>query len=74
MIGETVNLASRLCNYAEPMHIDVSEAVVKAIREGAGIIFNEPNYVHMKGISAPVAVYQIQREQMGSVKEVNSLP
>lgn len=59
VIGETVNLASRLCSFAEPMHIDVSAEIVTDAKS-SDLHFNEPKFINMKGFSEPVAVYQLQ--------------
>ena len=58
VIGETVNRASRLCNYAEPMRIDVSKEVVDEVKS-TGLEFDEPKLVHMKGIEEAVAIYHL---------------
>lgn len=58
VIGETVNFASRLCSYAEPMHIDVSKEVVREV-ESTDLEFDEPRSVRMKGIEEPVAIYHL---------------
>ena len=58
VIGESVNLASRLCNFAEPMCIDVSAEIVTAARS-SDFHFTEPKFIPMKGFHDPVAVYQL---------------
>ncbi|MBT7953098.1 MAG: response regulator [Gammaproteobacteria bacterium] len=59
VIGESVNMASRLCSYAEPMHIDVSHEIVQMLNE-ADLEFDEPKYVSMKGIEQPVGIYHLK--------------
>jgi class 3 adenylate cyclase len=65
VIGETVNLASRLCNYAEPMRIDVSKDIVNEVRS-SGLQFDEPKLVNMKGIDDPVAIFHLVRSKKQS--------
>lgn len=59
VIGEVVNLASRLCSYAEPMHIDVSEDIVKLVSDPV-LQFDIPKYINMKGIKEPVGIYHLR--------------
>ena len=65
VIGEVVNMASRLCSYAEPMHIDVSEEVVKEVKD-PDLSFDVPKYITMKGIEEPVAIYHLSRTNNSS--------
>lgn len=58
VIGEVVNLASRLCSFAEPMHIEVSAEIVSAAHAD-NFHFTEPKHIPMKGFNEPVAVYQL---------------
>lgn len=73
VIGETVNLASRLCNFAEPMHIDVSADIVTAAKS-SDLHFNEPKFISMKGFNEPVAVYQLKwSNKSDTIKETDSV-
>lgn len=58
VIGEVVNMASRLCSYAEPMHIDVSQQVVNQVQDPQ-FSFDVPKYINMKGIEEPVGIYHL---------------
>ncbi|NKB36703.1 MAG: response regulator [Gammaproteobacteria bacterium] len=58
VIGEVVNMASRLCSYAEAMHIDVSEDIVSQVR-GSDLHFDVPKYINMKGFADPVGIYHL---------------
>lgn len=71
-IGETVNIASRLCNYAEPMHIDVSSDVVNAIKS-SNFQFDEPKSITMKGFKEPMAIYNLKckDERTGNVARMD---
>ena len=71
VIGEAVNMASRLCSYAEPMHIDVSEKIVNQVQDPE-LHFDVPKYITMKGIKEPVGIYHLkwalkQVKQQGQV-------
>lgn len=59
-LGETVNLAARLCNNAESMNVDVSEAVVIAAKGDNDLHFTEPRAVVIRGFDEPVSVYKIK--------------
>ncbi len=69
VIGETVNLASRLCAQADAMTIDVSEQVTKAIDSDAGLQFEAPAEVSIRGVSDPVRVFKlhVSRSQSSGV-------
>lgn len=60
-IGETVNIAARLCGSAEPMHINVSEELVSFAQMDPDLYFTEPKLVRLKGLDDPVPVYQVFR-------------
>ena len=59
-IGETVDIAARLCGYAEALSIVVSDAVVETIVEQPGLMFNAPRQVDVRGVSEPVVVYALE--------------
>ncbi|MSR15661.1 MAG: adenylate/guanylate cyclase domain-containing protein [Gammaproteobacteria bacterium] len=61
VIGETVNLAARLCGYAEPMSIVVSEVVRDAAIGAEGFIFTAPCQVPIRGLKHPITVYNLQQ-------------
>ena len=60
VIGEAVNMASRLCSYAEPMHIDVSEDIA-GLLNAHDLGFDDPKHITMKGIEEPVGIYHLRR-------------
>ena len=60
VLGETVNLASRLCGQADAMTVDVSEAVMKAAKNHLDLIFSAPTQVTVKGASEAVNVYTLK--------------
>jgi class 3 adenylate cyclase len=60
VIGEAVNTASRLCSYAEPMHIDASHEIASLVT-ASDLKFDPPKYINMKGIKEPVAIYHLGR-------------
>mgnify|MGYP000149147315 CR=1 FL=1 len=61
VIGETVNLAARLCGFAEPMSIIVSDSVRHAVQPDSQLYFDHPRSVVVKGFRQPVAVSELQR-------------
>ena len=61
VIGETVNLAARLCGFAEPMSIIVSDSVRHAVQTDSQLYFDHPRSVVVKGFRQPVAVSELQR-------------
>jgi class 3 adenylate cyclase len=61
VIGESVNLAARLCGFAEPMSIIVSDSVRHAVQSDSQLYFDHPRSVVVKGFRQPVAVSELQR-------------
>lgn len=62
VIGETVNLAARLCGCADPMSIVVSEEVRRAAT-GHGFIFAAPCQVSIRGLKHAMTVYTLQQRR-----------
>lgn len=60
-IGETVNLAARLCGSARPMSIIVAQSVADAAGGDATLSFTDPQSISVRGIDEPVAVYSLER-------------
>jgi adenylate cyclase len=58
--GQTVNLASRIAEYARPGEVIVSQAVVEA-SEGVGATFTEIGPVELKGVTGPVQLHIARR-------------
>ncbi len=63
VIGETVNLAARLCGVAEPMSIVVSDRMVELTREHSTLVFTAPRRTQIRGIRDEVAVYTLESDQ-----------
>ena len=61
VIGETVNLAARLESMAQPGHIWTSEYVYQQVQ--ALFDFQPLGTVPIKGIDAPLAVYEARRDR-----------
>ncbi|KAB7627307.1 adenylate/guanylate cyclase domain-containing protein [Alkalilimnicola sp. S0819] len=59
VIGNSVNLAARLCGYAQPMNIVVSEAVRAQVAECPGFLFTEPRATRIRGLSEPMVLYSL---------------
>ncbi len=61
VIGETVNLAARLCGTAAPMTAVISAAAVADCGPVTDMRFNAPCTIDVRGVREPVAVYQLER-------------
>jgi adenylate cyclase len=59
--GQTVNVASRIAEYARPGEVVVSQDVVDA-SEGAGAIFTEIGPVELKGVSGAIRLQAAHRQ------------
>jgi adenylate cyclase len=60
IVGATVNLAARLCGSAEES-IVVTQAVRDAVGEAPELAFSASREVTVRGLSRPVAVYDMER-------------
>ena len=58
--GQTVNVASRIADYARPGEVLVSQAVVDASSE-AGASFTDIGPVELKGVTAPMHLHSARR-------------
>jgi class 3 adenylate cyclase len=58
--GATVNIASRIADYARPDEVIVSQAVVDAA-EDAPIMFRAIGPVALKGVAAPMRLHAATR-------------
>jgi adenylate cyclase len=58
--GQTVNVASRIAEYARPGEVLVSQAVVDACHE-AGLAFREIGPVELKGVAGATRLHAAQR-------------
>lgn len=57
IIGDTVNIASRLCTIAQPTHIIISDAVAKQL--GENIIVSRIDSVFLKGKDEPIEIFNV---------------
>ena len=59
VIGDHVNLACRLCDFADPGEIIISESTAKSLTHGTfKLIKKDP--VQVKGKENPVTIYQVE--------------
>ncbi len=58
--GQTVNIASRIAEYARPGEVLVSQAVVDAC-EGAIVSFTDLGAVDLKGVGGQVHLHAARR-------------
>jgi len=61
VIGNTVNLAARLCGYARSMDIVVSDAVRQALGEPGDMVCADPRCADIRGLSGAVILYRLAR-------------
>lgn len=59
VVGTNVNLAARLCGYAQPETIIVSDTVKEALPDNAALEFLDPREVQIRGVSEPVKIYRL---------------
>ncbi len=55
--GRTVNLASRITDYARPGEVLVSQSVVDSVGDADGVTFDPIGPVTLKGVSEPVVLH-----------------
>jgi adenylate cyclase len=60
VIGESVNLAARLCGFAKPMSIVVSDVVHDLLAEDGRFAFASERHVAVKGYSRILKVYDLE--------------
>ena len=61
VIGNTVNLAARLCGYAHSRDIIVSEEVCAAVGDDPQLQFIEPRRAHIRGLREPIKLFRLGR-------------
>lgn len=57
VIGETVNLAARLCGYAGALDVVVSEPIRETV---GGLEFTERHEAHLRGLQQPMTLYHMR--------------
>lgn len=62
VIGETVNLAARLCGCAEPMSVVVSDRIAQLATAHDQFAFGDPWDVSVRGVRNPISVYNLARK------------
>ena len=60
VIGESVNLAARLCGQADPMSVIVSESLQHAAGGAPGLRFTHRRDIHVKGFGQAVTIYELE--------------
>ncbi len=60
VLGETVNLASRLCDKAEAMSVNVTEEVMQAADISEELVFTFPDEVSIRGMSETIKTYKLR--------------
>jgi adenylate cyclase len=59
--GQTVNIASRIAEYARPGEVLVSQAVVDTAADGLGTTFTQIGPVELKGMDGAMGLYAARR-------------
>lgn len=59
VVGETVNLAARLCGHAEPMSVIVSDNVFKALQHEERSDFAPGQRIRVKGFEQAITVHEL---------------
>lgn len=59
VIGESVNLAARLCGFANPRNIVASESIHRTLRNHPQLRFGNERRVQVKGFSQPITVFDL---------------
>ena len=65
LFGATVQIAARVCQAAGPENIVVSDAVRDIV--GGQFVFGELGHFRLKGVAAPVMLYQVDWRQLPDV-------
>jgi adenylate cyclase len=60
VIGESVNLAARLCGFANPRNVVASDAIYGSLKGHAGFGFSNERPVDVKGFEHPIVVYDLE--------------
>jgi adenylate cyclase len=59
VVGDVVNMASRLCDASEPNEILVGDMSVQELGVEGMLVFDGPRYLQVKGRTDPMAVYSV---------------
>jgi adenylate cyclase len=60
VVGDAVNLASRLCGEAEPGEVIVSEGVKACIEQNGSLALGPARTIRVRGKEEPVAIYALR--------------
>jgi len=60
VIGESVNLAARLCGFANPMNIVASDTIYGKLKDDPQFRFSRERQVKVKGFSRPITVFDLE--------------
>jgi class 3 adenylate cyclase len=62
VVGETVNLAARLCGHAKPMSIIVSDTIYAESKNLPSLHFSSQQEISIKGFEQPVTTYELHTD------------
>jgi class 3 adenylate cyclase len=60
VIGESINLAARLCGFASPRNIVASESIYSTLKDNAQFRFSNERRVDVKGFNRPIVVFDLE--------------
>jgi class 3 adenylate cyclase len=60
VIGESVNLAARLCGFANPMNIVASDTIHASLKDDPLFRFSRGRRVAVKGFNRPITVFDLE--------------
>ncbi|RFA30133.1 hypothetical protein CAI21_08030 [Alkalilimnicola ehrlichii] len=66
VIGNSVNLAARLCGYAHSQDIVVSDIVCQAVGEDRRFRFVDPCYARIRGLPERIKIYRLEPNEEAS--------
>lgn len=58
-LGETVNLAARICEHAKSMQVDMSQQVVDKLNDAPGFVFGDIDAVMFRGFNESILVHTL---------------
>ena len=72
VIGETVNLAARLCGCAGPISIIVTDTIHSAVKNDSRFLFIPREDIKVKGFDKPVIIYELAPSLISQDEKNNS--
>jgi adenylate cyclase len=61
VIGKPVNIAARLCGYASPMSVIVSDDLRRLVSDTTGLHFHSHSSANIRGLKEPMTIFGLSR-------------